>query len=72
MKGSVVRMLGVMMANLFANTHISSEEKKEQASVYNKQSGGLLFSSGPQPRKTLNQRQKRKLGRQNPHSKYAK
>lgn len=67
-----IALLSAIMFSMLSNPGLSNAEKLAQSHEMNKQSGGLLFSAGPQPKKTMNQRQRRKLARQNPHSKWAK
>lgn len=66
MKGSI-RMLFGLLSAVMASTRPSTQ-KQAMAKELNRKSGGMLFISSPYgPSKLLNQRQKRKRIRQQPH-----
>jgi hypothetical protein len=57
------KLFGIMQAMMLAvvaNPSLTTTEKQKEAKALNKESGGVLFSSGIMPSRTLNQRQKRK------------
>jgi hypothetical protein len=65
------KLFGIMTAMLAAITSdrkLTSEEKTKQSNTLNRQAGGMLFSTGFNSGRKLNQRQIRKRRRQNPHS----
>lgn len=57
-----------MLAAIAGNPGLSDQEKVKQNKAVNRKSGGLMFAANPYGPKQLNQRQKRKKWRQNPHT----
>ena len=62
-------LMQMALASIMHNSSLSSENKQEQANLLNKKSGGILFGGYGIPSNLPNQRQRRKLNRQQPHGK---
>lgn len=62
-------IMQMALAGIMHSKNLSSDEKQFQANKLNIKSGGLLFGGSVIPNRLPNQRQRRKLQRQQPHGK---